>query len=414
MRFKFLLSFLFFTSFIGVAQQTTSSPYSFYGIGEVRFKGTVENRLMGGLSILPDSIHVNIQNPASYSYLKLTTFSVGGAFNSGNLRTVTEKEKTQRSTLDYLAVAIPLTNAGFCFGLIPYSAVGYRIRNIDEANGLIQKFEGTGGMNKVFLGYGMQLKPNLSIGAELNYNFGEIQTSSLKYIDGIQYGSYEQNVTALSGFNYKIGLMYQRKLADLNLYTGLHYNYNSNLNTINDNTVSSVAYSEILTPTIIDVLSQNRNTGRLSMPNQMSLGAGIGKSRSWMIGTELTWNQSKATGNRYDDITVATFENGYKYSLGGFWIPNYNTFSNYFEKITYRAGFRYENTGLVIQNQTIKDYAVSAGFGLPLGGTFSNLNMGVEYGRKGTTQANLVQENYTNVVMSLSLNDKWFVKRKYD
>jgi hypothetical protein len=100
--------------------------------------------------------------------------------------------------------------------------------------------------------------------------------------------------------------------------------------------------------------------------------------------------------------------------LGGFWIPNYNTFSNYFEKITYRAGFRYENTGLVIQGQTIKDYALSAGFGLPLGGTFSNLNMGVEYGRKGTTKANLVQENYTNVVMSLSLNDKWFVKRKYD
>ena len=190
MRFKFLFSFLLFTSFIGLAQQTTSSPYSFYGVGEIRFEGTVENRLMGGLSILPDSIHVNIQNPASYSYLKLTTFSVGGVFNSGNLRTSTEKEKTQRSTLDYLAVAIPLKNSGFCFGLIPYSAVGYRIRNIDEANGLIQKFEGTGGMNKVFLGYGIQLKPNLSLGAELNYHFGEIQTSSLKYIDGIQYGSY--------------------------------------------------------------------------------------------------------------------------------------------------------------------------------------------------------------------------------
>jgi hypothetical protein len=51
---------------------------------------------------------------------------------------------------------------------------------------------------------------------------------------------------------------------------------------------------------------------------------------------------------------------------------------------------------------------------LPLGGTFSNLNIGVEYGQKGTTKANLVRENYTNVVMSLSLNDKWFVKRKYD
>ena len=150
------------------------------------------------------------------------------------------------------------------------------------------------------------------------------------------------------------------------------------------------------------------------MPNQISVGAGIGKTRQWMIGTEFTWNQSSAMCNRYDNITVASFKNGYKYSLGGFWVPNYNAFSNYFQKITYRTGFRYENTGLVIQNQTISDYAFTAGFGLPLGGTFSNLNIGVEYGQKGTTKANLVRENYTNVVMSLSLNDKWFVKRKYD
>ncbi len=411
---KILLSLLLMVSFIAVAQQSTSSPYSFYGIGEIRFKGTVENRLMGGLSFMPDSIHVSIQNPASYSYLKLTTFTVGGSFNSGTLRTFTEKEKTQRSTLDYLAVAIPLKNSGVSFGLIPYSAVGYRVRNTDLTSGLIQKFEGTGGMNKVFLGYGLQFKPNLSIGAELNYNFGEIQTSSLKYIDGIQYGTLEENTTVLSGFNYKIGALYQRKIAKYDFYSGIHYNYNSNLTTNTDQTISSVTYSEYLSPLVVDQLSQNQSTARLHMPNQISIGAGIGKTRNWMIGTEFTWNQSSAMGNRYDNITVASFKNGYKYSLGGFWIPNYNAFSNYFQKITYRTGFRYENTGLVIQNQTIKDYAFTAGFGLPLGGTFSNLNIGVEYGQKGTVLSNLVRENYTNVVMSLSLNDKWFVKRKYD
>ena len=292
--------------------------------------------------------------------------------------------------------------------------MGYRVRNTDLTSGLIQKFEGTGGMNKVFLGYGLQLKPNLSIGAELNYNFGEIQTSSLKYIDGIQYGTLEENTTVLSGFNYKIGALYQRKIAKYDFYSGIHYNYNSNLTTNTDQTISSVTYSEYLSPLVVDQLSQNQSTARLHMPNQISIGAGIGKTRNWMIGTEFTWNQSSAMGNRYDNITVASFKNGYKYSLGGFWIPNYNAFSNYFQKITYRTGFRYENTGLVIQNQTIKDYAFTAGFGLPLGGTFSNLNIGVEYGQKGTVLSNLVRENYTNVVMSLSLNDKWFVKRKYD
>ena len=399
---------------MAVAQQSTSSPYSFYGIGEIRFKGTVENRLMGGLSFLPDSIHVNIQNPASYSYLKLTSFTLGGSFNSGTLRTFTEKEKTQRSTLDYLAVAIPLKNSGLSFGLIPYSAVGYRIRNADVNSGITQKFEGTGGMNKVFFGYGIQLKPNLSIGAELNYNFGKIETTSLKYMTGIQYGTQENNSTVLSGFDYKVGMMYQRKIAKYNFYSGLHYNYNGNLNANNDQVINSVAYSEFYTPSVVDVLSETKTTSKIHMPNQVSFGAGIGTFRNWMIGTELTWSQSNSMGNRYDNITVASFENAMKYSLGGFWVPNYDAFSNYLKKITYRAGFRYEKTGLVIQNQSIKDYAFSAGFGLPLGGTFSNLNLGVEYGRKGTTKANLVQENYTNVVMSLSLNDKWFVKRKYD
>jgi hypothetical protein len=43
----------------------TSSPYSFYGIGDVRFKGTVENRSMAGVAVEQDSIHMNLENPAS-------------------------------------------------------------------------------------------------------------------------------------------------------------------------------------------------------------------------------------------------------------------------------------------------------------------------------------------------------------
>jgi hypothetical protein len=55
--------------------------------------------------------------------------------------------------------------------------------------------------------------------------------------------------------------------------------------------------------------------------------------------------------NRFNDIQGATFENSIRYSLGGFFIPNYNSYSNYYKKIVYRGGLRYENTGLVIQNK---------------------------------------------------------------
>jgi hypothetical protein len=45
-------------SLVSFAQEGTS-PYSYYGIGDVRFKGTVENRSMAGIAVEQDSIHIN-------------------------------------------------------------------------------------------------------------------------------------------------------------------------------------------------------------------------------------------------------------------------------------------------------------------------------------------------------------------
>ena len=54
------------------------------------------------------------------------------------------------------------------------------------------------------------------------------------------------------------------------------------------------------------------------------------------------------------------------------------------------------------------------GIGIPVVSMFSNLNLAVEIGKRGTTDANLVEEKFANLKMSLSLNDRWFVKRKYN
>ena len=61
---RIIIGFFIFITAFSYAQEGTTSPYSFYGIGIQKFKGTAENRAMGGLSVLSDSIHLNIQNPA--------------------------------------------------------------------------------------------------------------------------------------------------------------------------------------------------------------------------------------------------------------------------------------------------------------------------------------------------------------
>ena len=65
-------------SIISYSQNSTSSPYSFYGIGSLDFRGTTENRSMGRLSVYNDSIHMNFKNPASYTGKNLFIFSDEG------------------------------------------------------------------------------------------------------------------------------------------------------------------------------------------------------------------------------------------------------------------------------------------------------------------------------------------------
>ena len=69
---------LFLISQAVISQNNTSSPYSFYGIGSLDFKGTSENRAMGGLTVYNDSIHMNFRNPASYTGKNMFSFNNEG------------------------------------------------------------------------------------------------------------------------------------------------------------------------------------------------------------------------------------------------------------------------------------------------------------------------------------------------
>ncbi len=88
----------------------------------------------------------------------------------------------------------------------------------------------------------------------------------------------------------------------------------------------------------------------------------------------------------------ANFANAAQYKFGGYFIPQYNSITNYFNRIVYRAGFRFEETGLNINNEDINEFGITFGVGLPVGPGFSNINLGFEYGQRGTTDSGLIQD----------------------
>jgi hypothetical protein len=110
---KFLVVLFFLISFVSFAQQGSASPYSFFGIGDVRFKGTHDMNAMGGLSIVPDSIHINLKNPASYANLKLTTFTIGGSHNATKFESYKGAEKAKRTNIRLFSSSFSCEKNGY-------------------------------------------------------------------------------------------------------------------------------------------------------------------------------------------------------------------------------------------------------------------------------------------------------------
>ena len=435
---KLLIVFIALIAIQSKAQQGGGSPYSFYGIGSLKFKGSVENRSMGGMAVYKDSIHINFTNPATFGDNNIASFknesrpvkyTVGGSHSASTLKSNSSSDKSNTTSFDYLALSVPINKFGFGFGLLPYSSVGYKLNNFLDNGNPEARYEGSGGVNKVFLSAGYQLTKSLSIGANADYNFGNIENSTLVYGyntegDLLSYHSKETNSSSLSGLSFNFGLHFREMISDkLEIQSSFTYAPESNLTSKNERLFSTVTINfDDGTETFInqfdaDLEANNLDETTLTLPSKYSIGVGLGQPRKWFAGIEYTAQQTSKFNNPLYANTGTTFEDASKLSIGGFYIPEYNAFSSYWKKTVYRAGLRFENTGLNINNQTINEFGMSFGVGLPVGTPrtpFSNANIGLEFGRRGTTDANLIKENFVNINISLSLNDWWFQKRKYN
>ncbi|MGA8855180.1 MAG: hypothetical protein WB492_13480 [Christiangramia sp.] len=411
---RFIVIVALFSAFIAEAQENVSSPYSYYGIGLTNFKGTVENRSMGGLSVFNDSIHMNIQNPASYGTLKLTNFTVGASHDRIKLESDEASDNAKITSLDYLALGFPVSDkVGIGFGILPYTSVGYRILDMDEGSASL--LNGRGGMNKVFVSAGVAVTKELSLGIDANYNFGNFQNSQSINREELQYGTTDVNRSDIKGFSFNFGANYQKDISEkLRLQVSGTYAPAINLDSENSRAISTVDFSTG-TGRVIDFRELDLNETQFEFPSKLTIGGGLGEENKWFVGAEY----SNVGSSSYEDSfrfrgDGGEYEDASQFSLGGFYIPKYNSFTSYLERVVYRAGFRYDETGLIVNDESINEFGISFGLGLPVGPFFSNANLGIELGQRGTKNSGLIQENFLRLSVGLSLNDKWFTKRKFD
>ncbi|WLD24571.1 hypothetical protein NU10_03985 [Flavobacterium dauae] len=405
------------------AQQGTASPYSYYGFGDKHFKGSNEIKSMGALAVFSDSLHINTLNPASYAKLKTTTFSMGASYKGNNLENQSGKEKTTSGSFDYLSLAFPAGNFSVAVGIMPYSFVGYNIQNTninDQGMTEARQYIGEGGLNRTFLGFGYKINKNFSIGVDGAYIFGDTETSLTKFITdngegvALDRGTRYRYLNNYSGLNVNAGLNYQQPLnKNLTLYASATFSPEMKLKNDQEKIKSTVKLNSSGSLDEIDSSNEMAENEKMLLPTNYSIGAGIGNHLKWFVGAEYTSTQTSKYNSFYA-YENASYNDYMKIGVGGFYTPKYNSFTSYFQRMTYRAGINYENTGLIINKEEIKGLNANVGLGFPVGRFNSNINLGFEYGQRGNTNMGLVKENYYGINIGFSFNDVWFKRRKFD
>ena len=129
-----------------------------------------------------------------------------------------------------------------------------------------------------------------------------------------------------------------------------------------------------------------------------------------MVGADFEWQ-------KWEDFEVFgvkdSLNNSFRVTIGGEFTPKHTNISSLFKRMTYRAGVRYNQTYLTFFDKNITEFGISFGVGFPLKNSKTGIDLGFEYGRRGTTANNLIQENVFTISVGVSIQENWFMKRKY-
>jgi len=406
------------------AQKADSSPYSALGIGTEIESKTVEEMSMGGIGTAGLNGQISFSNPASYASFTVTRYTLAAENRAFWFDDENGSDNSSNAYLSYLGMGIPLGDkAGFAFGLQQNSTIGYTItENIyDENDELIQAglYEGDGGSNRVFFGFGYEVIKNLNLGIEGKYIFGKTEKSVISQTRDIHLATKYKIEGGANGFGLKAGVIYKKEIKpSLFVNLGTSIEFENDLETDADEYLYSVSLSGAESPrdTILDV----RSKGIYKTPLKTNLGVSIGNPLKWSVAVDYSFRKAiEINGNLVGHNPKLQYDNASKFAIGGYYVPRYNSISSYWKRVYYRAGIRFENTGIMVNGSdtgsefsSINDYGISFGLGLPIGRRHSKIDTSFEYGQLGATSNGLTKESYFNFRIGLAFGDKWFGRRQ--
>jgi hypothetical protein len=399
----------------------TSSPYSRYGLGELHPYSFGRTTAMGGASIASrNNQQINLGNPASYDAIDSLGFMFEFAINAKSVQFVDNIGKVVANDINfqYFAMNFQINNRlGTSLGLVPFTDVGYNVvvdQNIENTGPVRTTYYGAGTISNVFLGAAFQPFKFLSVGANLNYYFGMLNRNAEVVFSGAAdfYNMQQYKSLRVSDFSFDYGLQATIPLKEKDkIILGVVFENNPKYNAF----FSNITQKNLASGSTIDqdtLFYEEETKGVIEFPFTYGFGISYVKENKLEINADYyhqSWSEAKFLGTKSEFLTDLN-----KFAVGAEWIPDKFSIKSYTSRIAYRAGLRYEQTYLIFNNRQINDFGITFGVGLPVYRSKSTINVAAEFGKKGTKEESLVQENYFRLNLMVNLYDLWFIKRRFD
>ena len=406
---------------IAIAQNNTNSPYTRYGFGDLSDQYFGNSKAMGGIAYgLRDGAQINVLNPASYTAIDSLTFLFEGGVTMQNMNISGGgvKLNAKNSSLDYLAMQFRLQPwMAMSIGLLPYSSVGYSVSDTKTTDNGLQysrSFTGDGGLHQLYLGLGMKLLKNLSVGMNVSYFWGDITRVRNQFFpnESSAFSYQESTLTSISDYKLDFGVQYTQKLNEKGLMTfGAVYTPKKSLK--NDFTVTrQVSTITTVTP-----------DATLEIPNTFGVGVTYKYDRRLTVGMDYSlqkWSKVKSSLATSDEDLRQSFDETYAFSdrsrisVGAEYIPNLLGRS-YLAHVKYRVGVFYSTPYYKIEGKKAStEFGVTAGFGLPVPRSRSILSISGQFVHVKGKEVNMLNENIFRVSIGLTFNERWFFKRRVE
>ena len=396
------------------------SPYSVFGVGQLHQQGTAWNRSMGGVGIAArNSRFINILNPASATARDSLSFMADYGMD-GRISLFQETGKQALNTtvnIDDFVISFPLwKHTAMMVGIMPITDVGYSISYQEPDYTSFRTFStsGNGGIYQVFGAFSATFWNKLSLGAQFNYNFGNInKVSSITNDDSSYRNMAAGDSLQVNNLGAKFGLQYEQALSTRSFLTfGATYRLSTQLNGY------SIHYRELGS---YDRKREETLLGGKGLRMGDELGVGIGYRNADKFMVEVDYTRTNWANSRLDQVSgfsnvgdaVFAPSAGQAVRAGMEYTPNRNDVRYFLRTCTYRLGAYFDQSYYTVDGEHVNSVGVTLGMTLPVFRWKNGFTVGLDLGRRGLASSQ-VKETYFGFNVGLNVYDIWFQKRPYE